>query len=146
MIHIGGSNTVATSIRRPSPRDLRNSPMTGATIPRDFEFSIPTVEETKVPYAVFACLCASTPQGAQQELIHAVVAMERWNPRWGCPDIAQQTSLAFGVDLDKEVVRPILSAHYRPESDAAGPSWLTLSATPKTIGGVVTCSGANQQG
>src|SRR5215467_12060452 len=29
LIHIGGSNTVATSIRRPSPRDLRNSPMTG---------------------------------------------------------------------------------------------------------------------
>jgi putative transposase len=34
--------------------------------------------------------------------------------------------LAFGVEIDKDVVRRILSAHYRPESDSAGPSWLTF--------------------
>src|SRR6201987_2173624 len=66
------------------------------------------------------------PKGPNKELIDAVLAMKRWNPRWGCPRIAQQTSLAYGVDIDKDVVRRILSAHYRPESNAAGPSWLTF--------------------
>jgi putative transposase len=66
------------------------------------------------------------PKGPNQELIDAVVAMKLRNPRWGCPRIAQQISLAFGVEIDKDVVRRILSAHYRPESDSAGPSWLTF--------------------
>ena len=66
------------------------------------------------------------PKGPNQELIDAVVAMKRRNPRWGCPRIAQQIALAFGVEIDKDVVRRILSAHYRPESDSAGPSWLTF--------------------
>jgi len=52
--------------------------------------------------------------------------MKQRNPRWGCPRIAQQISLAFGVEIDKDVVRRILSAHYRPESDSAGSSWLTF--------------------
>ena len=52
--------------------------------------------------------------------------MKRRNPRWGCPRIAQQIALTFGVDIDKDVVRRILSAHYRPESDSVGPSWLTF--------------------
>jgi putative transposase len=54
------------------------------------------------------------------------VAMKQRNPSWGCPRIAQQIALAFGVEIDKDVVRRILSAHYRPESDSAGPSWLTF--------------------
>jgi hypothetical protein len=66
------------------------------------------------------------PKGPNQELIDAVVGTKQRNPRWGCPRIAQQISLAFGVGIDKDVVRRILSAHYRPESDVAGPSWLTL--------------------
>ena len=66
------------------------------------------------------------PQGPNQELIDAVVAMKRRNPRWGCPRMAQQIALAFGVDIDKDVVRRILSAHYRPEADSVGPSWLTF--------------------
>lgn len=65
------------------------------------------------------------PKGPNQELIDAVVATKQRNPRWGCPRIAQQVALAFGVEIDKDVVRRILSAHYRPESDSAGPSWLT---------------------
>jgi len=52
--------------------------------------------------------------------------MKRRNPGWGCPRIAQQIALAFGVEIDKDKVRRILSAHYRPESDSAGPSWLTF--------------------
>ena len=44
------------------------------------------------------------PKGPAQELIDAVVEMKRRNPTWGCPRIAQQITLAFGVDIDKDVV------------------------------------------
>ena len=73
------------------------------------------------------------PKGPNQELIHAVVAMKQRNPRWGCPRIAQQISLAFGIDIDKDVVRRILSVHYRPEPDSVGPSWLTFIGHAKDI-------------
>jgi putative transposase len=66
------------------------------------------------------------PKGPEKELIDAVVKMKQRNPNWGCPRIAQQIALAFGVDIDKDVVRRILSVHYRPESDSRGPSWLTF--------------------
>jgi len=66
------------------------------------------------------------PKGPAKELIDAVVEMKRRNPSWGCPRIAQQITLAFGVDIDKDVVRRILTTHFRPESGAGGPSWLTL--------------------
>ena len=52
--------------------------------------------------------------------------MKRRNPTWGCPRIAQQIALAFGVEIDKDVVRRILSTRYRPKSDAGGSSWLTV--------------------
>ena len=65
------------------------------------------------------------PKGPNPELIDAVVEMKRRNPRWGCPRIAQQIRLAFGVDIDKDGVRRILSVHYRP-TDSGGPSWLTF--------------------
>jgi hypothetical protein len=54
------------------------------------------------------------PKGPSKELIDAVVEMKRRNPYWGCPRIAQQITLAFGVEVDKDVVRRILSIHYRP--------------------------------
>ena len=66
------------------------------------------------------------PKGPNQDLIEAVVAMKRRNPGWGCPCIAQQISLAFGVVIDKDVVRRVLSVHYRPDSDSGGPFWLTF--------------------
>src|SRR5258708_482230 len=66
------------------------------------------------------------PKGPAQELIDAVVEMKRRNPRWGCPRIAQQIALAFGIEIDKDVVRRILSVHYRPKSNGGGPSWLTF--------------------
>jgi transposase InsO family protein len=71
------------------------------------------------------------PKGPSQELIDAIVAMKRRNPTWGCPRIAQQITLAFGVEIDKDVVRRILSVHYQPEPDAAGPSWLTFLGNAK---------------
>src|SRR5215472_5577490 len=73
------------------------------------------------------------PRGRAQELIDAVVEMERRNPTWGCPRIARQITLAFGVDIDKDVVRRILGKHYRPESGSGGPSWLTFLGNAKDI-------------
>src|SRR5947209_8918472 len=66
------------------------------------------------------------PKGPDKELIDAVVAMKRRNPKWGCPRIAQQVALAFGVEINKDVVRRVLSVHYRPESNSGGPSCLTF--------------------
>jgi putative transposase len=64
------------------------------------------------------------PKGPGKDLIDAVVERKRRNPTWGCPRIAQQVALAFGVEIDKDVVRRILSVHYPPESDGSSPSWL----------------------
>ena len=44
----------------------------------------------------------------------------------GCPRIAQQIALAFDLDIDKDVVRRVLAAHYRPDPNVSGPSWLTF--------------------
>jgi transposase InsO family protein len=66
------------------------------------------------------------PKGPSRELIQAIVAIKQRNPRFGCPRIAQQINKAFGVDIDKDVVRRILAAHYRPGSGDSGPSWLSI--------------------
>ena len=66
------------------------------------------------------------PKGPSQEVIAAVVDMKRRNPTWGCPRIAQQIALAFGIPITKDVVRRILAVRYQPEPDSAGPSWLTV--------------------
>jgi transposase InsO family protein len=52
--------------------------------------------------------------------------MKERNPTWGCPRIAQQVALAFGVEIDKDVVRRILAAHFRWVPQSSGPSWLTF--------------------
>ncbi|MEN8106690.1 MAG: integrase core domain-containing protein [Pseudomonadota bacterium] len=66
------------------------------------------------------------PKGPSRELIQAIVELERRNPRFGCPRIAQQINKTFGIDIDKDVVRRVLAAHYRPGSGDDGPSWLTF--------------------
>jgi putative transposase len=66
------------------------------------------------------------PKGPSTELIVAIVAMKRRNPKFGCVRIAQQIVHAFGVELDKDVVRRILARHFRPESGNGGPSWLSF--------------------
>jgi len=71
------------------------------------------------------------PSGPSSELIAAIVEMKRRNPRWGCPRIAQQLALAFGVEIDKDVVRRILAKHYWPEPGGGGPSWPTFLANMK---------------
>jgi putative transposase len=67
------------------------------------------------------------PKGPSPELIAAIVEMKRRNPRFGCARIAQQIAHAFGVDIDKDVVRRVLAKHDRPgDSGTNGPSWLTF--------------------
>jgi transposase InsO family protein len=57
--------------------------------------------------------------------------MKRRNPRFGCVRIAQQISYAFGVEIDKDVVRRVLAKHDRPGDSGSGPSWLTFIAHTK---------------
>ena len=59
------------------------------------------------------------PKGPSQELIDAIVATKQRNPSWGCPRIAQQMAWAFGVPVDKDVVRRVLATHYFPNRTPA---------------------------
>lgn len=65
------------------------------------------------------------PKGPPREVIEAIVEMKQRNPRFGCPRIAQQINLAFGLDLDKDAVRRVLAVHFKPDPSNRGPSWLT---------------------
>ena len=64
-------------------------------------------------------------KGPSKDVIKALVEMKQRNPRYGCPRIAQQINLAFGLDLNKDIVRRVLSVHYKPDPSDRGPSWLT---------------------
>src|ERR1700694_5941511 len=66
------------------------------------------------------------PKGPSQDVVAAVVDMKQRNPTWGCPRIAQQIALAFGIPMNKDVVRRILAVRYQPDADSTGPSWLTV--------------------
>jgi putative transposase len=66
------------------------------------------------------------PKGPAKVLIDAIVSTKVRNPSWGCPRIAQQLSLAYGISIDKDTVRRFLAAHYRPVPHSGGPSWLTF--------------------
>ncbi len=66
------------------------------------------------------------PKGPSDELVRVIVEMKRRNPRFGCPRIAQQINKAFGVAIDKDVVRRVLAKRYRPKPYDGGPSWLTF--------------------
>src|SRR5665811_407672 len=66
------------------------------------------------------------PKGPSKEMIDAVVEMKRRNPRFGCRKIAEQISSAFGIEINKDVVRRILIRHYRSVPGGDGPSWLTV--------------------
>lgn len=66
------------------------------------------------------------PKGPSPELIQAIVELKQRNPRFGCLRIAQQINKAFGVDINKDLVRRVLAKHYRTKPDDNGPSWLTF--------------------
>jgi putative transposase len=72
------------------------------------------------------------PMGPSAELIAAIIALKRRNPHFGCVRIAQQITRAFGVEIDKDVVRRVLAKHHWPgDSGSTGPSWLTFIAQAK---------------
>ena len=71
------------------------------------------------------------PKGPSAQLIAAVLEMKRRNPKFGCLRIAQQISYAFGVDVNKDVVRRILQQHCARGPNSNGPSWLTALAHAK---------------
>jgi putative transposase len=72
------------------------------------------------------------PKGPSAELIAAIVEMKRRNPRFGYMRIAQQITHAFGVEIDKDIVRRVLAKYYRPgDCGTKGPSWLTFIAHAK---------------
>jgi len=54
------------------------------------------------------------PKGPSVELIQAIVELKQPNPRFGCLRIAQQINKVFETDIDKDLVRRALAAHYRP--------------------------------
>jgi len=66
------------------------------------------------------------PKGPSPELVAAIVETKRRNSSWGCRRIAQQLSLVFGIEIDKDIVRRVLEKHFRPDPGTNGPSWLSL--------------------
>jgi putative transposase len=66
------------------------------------------------------------PKGPSTELVAAIVEMKRRNPGFGCVRVAQQIAHAFGIEIDKDVVRRVLAQHCHPESGTDSPSWLTF--------------------
>ena len=75
------------------------------------------------PQPLAAISCRDALQSVSMD---AIVAAKERHPSWGCPPIAQQIAWAFGVAVDKDVVRRVLARHYQPRPDASGPSWLTF--------------------
>jgi len=71
-------------------------------------------------------------KGPFAELIAAIIELKQRNPQFGCVRIALQIAHAFGIEIDKDVVRRVLAKHYRPgDAGTTGPSWLTLIAQAK---------------
>jgi hypothetical protein len=59
------------------------------------------------------------PKGPTGDLVTAIVELKSRNPSFGYQRIAQQISHAFGVEIDRDLVRRV------EQPDPMGPSWLT---------------------
>ncbi|WNO11242.1 integrase core domain-containing protein [Teredinibacter sp. KSP-S5-2] len=66
------------------------------------------------------------PKGPSQGVIDAILEFKKRNPRFGTSRIAQQINLAFGLAINKDIVRRILFKYHKPNGDNTGPSWLTF--------------------
>ncbi len=67
------------------------------------------------------------PKGPSAELRVAIAEMKRCERNFAYVCTAQQISLAFGIKIDKDVVRGVLAKHYRSgASGTNGPSCLTF--------------------
>ena len=85
------------------------------------------------------------PKGPNKELIHAVVELKRRNPNWGCPRIARQIVLAFGIEIDKmlfAVSCAFITRRNRVREALRGSRFL---ATRRTVCGAAICSDVNPQ-
>ncbi|MGY8994491.1 MAG: helix-turn-helix domain-containing protein, partial [Rhodospirillales bacterium] len=72
------------------------------------------------------------PKGPCLELITAIIALRSRNPRFRCVRIAQELADAFGIEINKDVVRRVLDKHCKHNgSGSNGPSWLTFIAHTK---------------
>ncbi len=65
-------------------------------------------------------------KGPEQSIINAIIEMKHRNPRYGCRRIAMQINIAFGTEIDKDIVRRVLDKHYKHPPNNSGPSWLTF--------------------
>jgi len=93
----------------------------------DFASVSQNVGDAEVSVAVFPKASpAAGSQRTDERVDRCGVEMKRRNRTWGYKRIAQQIALAFGVDIDKDVVRRILAIHSDPEAGSGGPSWLSL--------------------
>jgi hypothetical protein len=66
------------------------------------------------------------PKGPSDALVLVIVELKQRNASFGCPRVAQQINKAFGVNIDKDLVRRVLAKHYRPAPYDGGPSWVTF--------------------
>jgi hypothetical protein len=78
-------------------------------------FSRPQIEETPL----------GTPNHGHTSMPCVVVKF------LSCPRIAQEIAHAFGIDIDKGIIRRVLAKHYRPAAGTDGPSWLSFSGHVK---------------
>jgi transposase InsO family protein len=70
-------------------------------------------------------------KGPGKLVVDAIVEMKSRNPSYGYRRIAMQISIAFDVNLDKDIVRRVLNKHYKFPPDGGGPSWLTFIGNMK---------------
>ncbi len=88
--------------------------------------------------------CRPGPRGPSPELISAILEMKCRNPNFGYQRIADQISLVFDIEIDKDVVRRVFAQHFRPEPGSNGPSWLTFLGHSKDSLWSVTFFGVNR--
>jgi len=77
--------------------------------------------------------------GPSSEHIHAIVELKLRNPRLGYPRIVQQINKAFGTNINKDVVRRVLTDHYIQNPVEAGHPDRPFSATRRRASGSLTC-------
>jgi putative transposase len=85
------------------------------------------------------------PKGPSREVIAAVIDMKQRNPTWGCPRIAQQIVLAFGIPMDKDVVVAFSPLHISRTKTRLGRLRSGSSATRRTVCGASICFDANRR-